>query len=108
MLNVGKNIQKGMAENEDVYFQSMEARNTDYNKIPDIVNDYMDKINKLAGTNYKPFNYYGCSDAENVIVAMGSVNNTIKEVIDVLNKDNDDYGLVEVHLYRPFSANYLC
>jgi len=107
MLNVGKNIQKGMAENEDIYFQSTEARNVNYDNIPNIVRDYMDKINKLAGTNYKPFNYYGCSDAENVIVAMGSVNDTIKLVVDDLNKKGNKVGLVEVHLYRPFSKEYL-
>ena len=107
MLNVGNNIQKGLAENEDIYFQSMEARNVDYNKIPDIVNDYMNKINKIAGTNYKPFNYYGCKDAENVIVAMGSVNDTIKLVVDDLNKCGHKVGLIEVHLYRPFSKEFL-
>ena len=107
MLNVNKNIQKGMAENEDIYFQSMEARNLDYVRIPDIVNDYMEKINKLAGTNYKPFNYYGDSNAENVIIAMGSVNDTIKLVVDDLNKNGHKVGLVEVHLYRPFSKEYL-
>ena len=106
-INVGANIQKGMAENEDIYFQSMEARNVDYNKIPDIVNEYMNKINSLAGTNYKPFNYYGCDDAENVIVAMGSVNDTIKLVVDDLNKNGHKVGLIEVHLYRPFSKEYL-
>ncbi len=107
MLNVGKNIQKGLAENEDIYFQSMEARNMDYNKIPDIVNDYMEKINQLAKTNYKPFNYYGVQDAQNIIIAMGSVNDTIKLVVDDLNKSGHKVGLVEVHLYRPFSTEYL-
>ena len=107
MLNVNKNIQKGMAENEDIYFQSMEARNVDYLKIPDIVNNYMEKINVLAGTNYKPFNYYGALNAQNVIVAMGSVCDTIKLVVDDLNKNGHKVGLVEVHLYRPFSNKYL-
>ena len=106
-LNVGRPIQKGMAENEDIYFQSMEARNADYLKLPDIVNEYMQKINGLAGTNYKPFNYYGDSKAKNVIVAMGSVNDTIKLVVDDLNKKGHKVGLVEVHLYRPFSTEYL-
>ena len=96
-----------MNENEDIYFQSMEARSGDYNKIPDIVNSYMKKINKLAGTDYKPFNYYGSKEAENIIIAMGSVTDTIKNVIDHENKLGNKYGLINVHLYRPFSTKYL-
>ena len=102
-LNVGKKIQYGMAANEDIYFQTMEARNKYYNAIPDIVNDYMGKINDIMHTDYKPFNYYGSSTATNVIVAMGSVCETIKAVVEKL----DNVGLVEVHLYRPFSSKYL-
>ena len=92
----------GMAQNEDVYFQCMEARNQFYDKMPDIVNEYMQKINAIMHTNYQPFNYYGDKNAKNVIVAMGSVNDTIKEVVDKL----DNVGLIEVHLYRPFSKKY--
>ncbi len=106
-LNTGKSIQYGLNENEDIYFQSMEARSSDYNKIPDIVNNYMSKINVLAGTDYKPFNYYGAADAENIIIAMGSVTDTIKNVIDFENKQGKKYGLINVHLYRPFSTKYL-
>ena len=106
-LNTGKAIQYGMNENEDIYFQSMEARSSDYNKIPDIVNNYMTKINEIAGTDYKPFNYYGSPDAENIIIAMGSVTDTIKNVIDHENKQGNKYGLINVHLYRPFSIKYL-
>ena len=106
-LNTGKAIQYGMNENEDIYFQSMEARSSDYNKIPDIVNNYMTKINELAGTDYKPFNYYGDPSAENIIIAMGSVTDTIKNVIDHENKLGNKYGLINVHLYRPFSTKYL-
>ena len=106
-LNIGKEVQYGMNENEDIYFQSMEARSGDYNKIPDIVNSYMKKINKLAGTDYKPFNYYGSPEAENIIIAMGSVTDTIKNVIDHENKLGNKYGLINVHLYRPFSTKYL-
>lgn len=102
-LNSGKSITKGTAQNEDIYFQSMETRNQDYERVPDIVNDYMDKLNKKIGTNYKPFNYYGSSNAKIVIVAMGSVCDTIKKVI----KNNPLFGLIEVHLYRPFSTKYL-
>ena len=101
-LNVGKKYQYGMAQNEDIYFQCMEARNKYYDAMPDIVNDYMEKINEIMATDYKPFNYYGASDAQNIIVAMGSVTDTIKEVVKKL----DNVGLIEVHLYRPFSKEY--
>lgn len=104
-LNSGKAITKGTAQNEDIYFQSMEARNKDYQNVPDIVNSYMEKLNKEIGTDYKPFNYYGSSKAKYVIIAMGSVCDTIKTLLDSLN--NKNYGLVEVHLYRPFSQKYL-
>ena len=108
MLNVDAGIQKGMAENEDIYFQSVEARNELYNVMPDIVYNYMKEINKLTGMEYRPFNYYGCEDAENVIVAMGSVCDTVKLVVDDLNNNRGaKVGLIEVHLYRPFSAYYL-
>ena len=95
---------RGTAENDDIYFQATEVRNVFYNKVPDIVNSYMEKINNIAGTNYKPFNYYGSKSAKKVIVAMGSVCETIKETIDNLN---EELGLIEVHLYRPFSTKYL-
>ena len=101
-LNVGKTYQYGMAQNEDIYFQIMESRNKYYDMMPDIVNDYMQKINKIMNTSYKPFNYYGSKTAKNVIVAMGSVTDTIKEVVDKL----DNVGLITVHLYRPFSKKY--
>jgi pyruvate-ferredoxin/flavodoxin oxidoreductase len=101
------NITRGTAQNDDIYFQSMEVRNKYYNQTADIVNDYMQKINKLAGTNYAPFNYYGDKTASNIIVAMGSVNETIKETIDNLNDNGYKVGLIEVHLYRPFSIKYL-
>ena len=107
MLNVGSGIQKGMAENEDIYFQSVEARNTLYNEMPDIVNDYMIKINELTGKDYKPFNYYGDLQATNVIVAMGSVCDTAKLVVNDLVSKGEKIGLIEVHLYRPFSSKYL-
>lgn len=104
-LNPKKPVIRGTASNDDIYFQATEARNIFYDKVPDIVATYMDKINELADTDYKPFNYYGSVCAKYVIVAMGSVCETIKETIDALN--NDDYGLIEVHLYRPFSQKYL-
>ena len=98
---------RGTAENEDIYFQHMEARNVDYDNAVENVNYYMKKINKLAGTNYKPFNYYGAGDATDVIIAMGSVCETIKETIEYLNGKGEKLGLVVVHLYRPFNASYL-
>ncbi len=103
-LNPLNPIIKGTNQNDDIYFQNMEARNKFYNNLPDIVADYMEEINKKAGTDYKPFNYYGSKTAKKIIVAMGSVTDTVKETIDILN---DDIGLIEVHLYRPFSSKYL-
>ena len=98
---------KGTAQNGDVYFQATEVRNKYYNEVADIVNDYMEKLGKEVGIDYKPFNYYGSSDAKEVIVAMGSVCETIKETIDDLNNKGYNVGLIEVHLYRPFSTKYL-
>ena len=106
MLNVNSNIQKGLAENEDIYFQSLEARNNLYNEMPTIVDNYMKKINDLTNANYKPFNYYGADDASNIIVAMGSVCDTIKLVVDDLNNKGQKIGMIEVHLYRPFSKEF--
>lgn len=99
---ISKKVIRGTTENDDIYFQNMEARNVNYDKMPDVVNDYMQKINKITGKNYKPFNYYGDKNATKVIVAMGSICDTIKEVID----NEEGLGLVEVHLYRPFSKKY--
>ena len=98
---------RGTAENEDIYFQHTEARNGYYTKAIDNVIYYMDKINKICKTNYKPFNYYGDKSSDEVIIAMGSVCECIKEVVDDLNKKGKKVGLVTVHLYRPFSNSYL-
>lgn len=106
-INSGKSITKGTAQNEDVYFQMMEGKNQFYERVSDIVNSNMKKVNKLTGENYKPFNYYGSENAKHVIVAMGSVCDTVKSVLQTINKFEDIYGLVEVHLYRPFSKKYL-
>ena len=106
-LNPNKPEIHGTAQNEDIYFQAAEVRNSYYDKVPDIVNEYMQEINKITGEDYKPFNYYGSKTATKVIVAMGSVCETIKETIDYLiEKKNESIGLVEVHLYRPFSTKY--
>ncbi|MDD6273057.1 MAG: pyruvate:ferredoxin (flavodoxin) oxidoreductase [bacterium] len=106
-LNIGKEITRGTSQTGDVYFQNTEARNKYYDMIPGIVANNMKKLNDLAGTNYKPFNYYGDSNATHVIVAMGSVCDTIKSVVDKLNSEGKHVGLIEVHLYRPFSSKYL-
>lgn len=106
-MNVAKPTTRGTAENDDVYFQHAEARNGVYTKVIDDVVEMMNHLNQLNGTDIQPFNYYGSKNAENVIVAMGSVNNTIKEVIDFLNHNGGHYGLIEVHLYRPFCKDYL-
>ena len=97
---------RGTASNDDIFFQNTEARNLDYEKLPDIVNRYMKKINTKTRLDYRPFNYYGSIKANKVIVAMGSVCETIKETIDDLNKKGEKLGLIEVHLYRPFSKKY--
>ena len=106
-LNPNNPTIRGTAQNGDIYFQASEVRNTYYDKVPDIVNDYMSKINKITGKDYKPFNYYGSPTATKVIVAMGSVCETVKETVEYLTKfRNESVGLLEVHLYRPFSSKY--
>ncbi|WP_088654008.1 pyruvate:ferredoxin (flavodoxin) oxidoreductase [Geofilum rhodophaeum] len=105
-LNPERPVTRGTAQNPDIYFQSREAANRFYNAIPDIVADYMDKISDITGRKYRPFTYYGAADAENIIVAMGSVTDAIKETIDYLNSKGEKVGLISVHLYRPFSAKY--
>lgn len=106
-MNPNKPTIRGTAQNEDIYFQATEVRNEYYNKVPDIVNDYMSEISKMTGREYRPFNYYGSKAANKVIVAMGSVCETIRETVDYLvNEKNENVGLLEVHLYRPFSTKY--
>lgn len=105
-LNPEHPVTRGTAQNPDVFFQAREAINPYYDAIPDIVNHYMQEIGKITGRVHKPFEYYGAEDAENVIVAMGSVCDTIKEVIDYLAKQGKKLGLITVHLYRPFSEKY--
>ncbi|MBO6170421.1 MAG: pyruvate:ferredoxin (flavodoxin) oxidoreductase [Bacteroidales bacterium] len=105
-LNPEAPVTRGTAQNGDVYFQAVESRNQAYEAIPDIVARYMGEISELTGRSYRPFEYYGAPDAENVIVAMGSVTETIRETIDYLATQGRKYGLVSVHLYRPFSEKY--
>ncbi len=104
-MNPNHPNQKGSAQNPDIFFQAREACNPYYDALPAIVQDYMDKINAEIGTDYKLFNYYGAADAESVIVAMGSVNDTIEETIDYLASKGQKVGLVKVRLYRPFSVD---
>ena len=94
----------GSAQNPDIFFQSREACNSTYDELPAIVQEYMDKVNAKIGTDYKLFNYYGAPDAEHVIIAMGSVNDTIEETIDYLVAAGKKVGVVKVRLYRPFVA----
>ena len=105
-LNPDAPVTRGTAQNGDVYFQAREACNQYYDAVPDIVARYMGEISELTGRNYRPFDYYGAPDAENVIIAMGSVTETIKETIDYLAAQGKKYGLLTVRLYRPFSAKY--
>ena len=105
-LNPEHPVTRGTAQNPDIFFQAKEAINPFYEPIPDYVNDYMGEISKLTGREYKPFTYYGDPDAENIIVAMGSITDTTKEVIDYLKAKGEKVGLISVHLYRPFSLNY--
>lgn len=100
-------IERGGAENDDIYFQGREAQNKHYDAVVEIAADYMNKISEITGRNYAPFTYYGAPDATRIIIAMGSVTETIKETIDEMNRMGDRVGLIKVHLYRPFSAKYL-
>ncbi len=97
----------GSAEQPETFFQHREACNIVYNETPDLVNEYMEKVNAKIGTDYKPFNYYGAPDATEVIVAMGSICECAEEVIDYLNAKGKKVGIIEVHLYRPWSNKYL-
>ena len=97
---------KGTAQNPDIFFQAREAGNVYYTDVVDVVEEYMGEISKLTGRDYKPFNYYGAEDAENVVIAMGSVCEALEEVVDYLNAKGQKVGLLKVRLYRPFSAKH--
>lgn len=105
-LNPEAPVTRGTAQNPDIYFQTREASNKFYDAVPDMVADTMKSISEITGREYKPFTYYGAPDAENIVVAMGSVTETIKETIDYLASQGKKAGLVTVHLYRPFSEKY--
>ena len=106
-LNPNHPCQRGSAQNPDIFFQAREACNPYYEALPAIVQEYMDKVNEKIGTDYKLFNYYGAADADHVIIAMGSVNDTIEETIDYLTAAGKKVGVVKVRLYRPFVADAL-
>ena len=106
-LNPNRPVERGSAQNPDIFFQAREASNPYYDALPAIVQEYMDKVNAKIGTDYKLFNYYGDANAETIIIAMGSVNDTIEETIDYLLKQGEKVGVVKVRLYRPFSAQAL-
>lgn len=106
-LNPEHPVLRGTAQNGDIFFQAREACNKFYDAVPGVVEDYMNKVNAKIGTNYGLFNYYGAPDADNVIIAMGSVCETIDETIDYLNANGKKVGLIKVRLYRPFSAKHL-
>ncbi len=99
-------VTRGTAQNPDIYFQAREAANKYYETIPDIVEGYMAEISKICGREYHAFNYYGAPDAENIIIAMGSITETIREVVAHLNAKGEKTGVIAVHLYRPFSAKH--
>ena len=106
-LNPENPVTRGTAQNSDIYFQTREASNRFYDAIPDLVAEAMENISKITGREYKPFTYYGDPDAENVVIAMGSITETIKETIDYMQAKGEKAGLISVHLYRPFSPKYL-
>ena len=106
-LNPEHPILKGSAENGDIFFQHREACNKYYDALPEIVEEYMAKVNAKLGTNYQLFNYYGAPDADRVIIAMGSVCDVAEEVIDYMNAHGEKVGLIKVRLYRPFKADRL-
>ena len=105
-LNPEKPYIKGTNQNPDIFFQQREGINLQYEELIDTVVDYMDAISKETGREYKPFNYYGAEDAENVVVAMGSVCDALIEMVDYLMADGQKVGLINVHLYRPFSPKH--
>ncbi len=105
-LNPEHPVTRGTAQNPDIFFQAREASNRYYDAVPDIVASYMKEISKITGRDYKPFNYYGAPDAEHIIIAMGSVTETIEETIDYLTAKGEKVGVIKVHLYRPFSSKY--
>ncbi len=106
-LNPERPVTRGTAQNPDIYFQARESVNPKYAELPKVVENYMAEISKLTGRDYKPFNYYGDPNADRVVIAMGSVTDTMRETVEYLNNNGEKVGCVSVHLYRPFSVKYL-
>ena len=106
-LNPERPVQRSTVINPDGFFQSREAANPFYDRLPLIVENYMNEINKVTGRDYRLFNYYGAPDAEQIIIAMGSASGAIQETVDALNKQGRKVGFVQVHLYRPFSIEHM-
>ncbi|MEG1364619.1 MAG: pyruvate:ferredoxin (flavodoxin) oxidoreductase, partial [Cetobacterium sp.] len=105
-LNPEHPVTKGTAQNDDIYFQTREVQNKYYDAVPAIVAEYMAEISKATGREYKPFNFYGHPEAEHIIIAMGSVCETLQETVDYLMAKGEKVGIINVHLYRPFSSEY--
>ena len=106
-LNPEHPVTRGTAQNPDIYFQTRELQNKYYEALPDIVNEYMQEVSKITGRKYAPFTFYGAADATDVVIAMGSITDTLKTIVDKLNAEGKKVGLISVHLYRPFSVKYL-
>ncbi|HNY63598.1 MAG TPA: pyruvate:ferredoxin (flavodoxin) oxidoreductase [Bacteroidales bacterium] len=106
-LNPEHPVTRGTAQNPDIYFQTRELQNKHYEAVPGIVAEYMKEISKITGRHYAPFTYYGAPDATDIVVAMGSITEVVKTVVDKLNADGKKVGVITVHLYRPFSTQYL-
>ncbi|MCR1899356.1 pyruvate:ferredoxin (flavodoxin) oxidoreductase [Irregularibacter muris] len=106
-LHPNRPVLRNTTQNPDIFFQYRESINRFYDPVPEVVQEYMDEINKLTGRDYKLFNYYGSETAENIIIAMGSGCDTIRETIAYVNERGGNYGLLEVHLYRPFSIEHM-
>jgi pyruvate-ferredoxin/flavodoxin oxidoreductase len=106
-LNPEHPVTRGTAQNPDIFFQAREACNKYYEAVPEVVAEYMAEISKLTGREYKPFNYYGAPDAEHVIVAMGSITESLEETVDYMNARGAKVGIIKVHLYRPFAPQYM-
>lgn len=105
-LNPERPVQRSLVQNPDVFFQNREACSPFYKRLPAIVEEYMNEINRITGRNYKLFNYFGAADAEHVIIAMGSVSGAIQEVVEHLSEQGEKVGFLQVHLYRPFSMEH--
>ncbi len=105
-LNPEHPVTRGTAQNPDIYFQSREAANKFYDAVPDMVEHYMNELSRIVGREYHPFTYHGAPDAENIVIAMGSITETLQEAVDYLVAKGEKVGVLTVHLYRPFSAKY--